>query len=683
MTGALSRLLAPKHLAVAGGAWADAVISGNRRLGFRGEILHIHPNRNSSPLVTVVPSVSDLPWVPDCVGIGISNEATIEMIGSLAEAGAGGAVCFASGFSELNTSAGHERTQRLVAAAGGVPFLGPNCYGFINYLDRVAVWPDQIGGKVVDRGVTLICQSGAVAFTLMSQHRSLPIAHLVSIGNQVSVKVHDLIREAASDDRVTAIGMYIESIADIGEFISAVAYAQERNIPIALVKSGRSEAAAKVALTHTASMSGADEIYDTLFEDLGIARCASLSELVETLKLLATLGPLTSRAGVLISGCSGGDMAMTADLADGLDIDLTPISEAKFPALRTLLGNQVSLTNPFDFQTFIWPHDDKILDMFSELGTDGHELIGLVIDHPDPAFCDISSYEGPLRAFLKAAASAGVKAAAITSLPETFPERLRNECMSYGVVPLQGLPDALRAIHHAKRVGVAWNRAKRPLKPHLLPDHETRNLKEAHAKSLVASFGIPVPKGHLLRGEDIQSGKADVDYPAVLKISSADLLHKTEVGGVILGLEDYDCLKAAHQRLRHLGEEFLLETMVTDAVAEIVVGAHRDEQFGLVMVIGSGGIFTELLRDTVHILLPVRESDVRCALEKLRTWPLLNGFRGRPKGDSEALVSTLVNVGRFLENQANRISYLEMNPILIRPEGYGVVAVDVVVGEIG
>lgn len=681
MSGKLARLLAPKTLAVAGGSWADAVIAGNRQLGFRGEIFHIHPKRKSTPLVTVVTDVSALPAAPDCVAIGISNENTIEMVGQLANMQVGGAVCFASGFSELMTEEGHSRTERLIAAAGDMPFLGPNCYGFINYLDRVAVWPDQIGGKPVDRGVSLICQSGAVAFTLMSQQRSLPIAHLVSIGNQVRVKVHDLIREAASDDRVTAIGMYIESISDIGEFISAVAFARSQKIPIALVKSGRTEAATKVTLTHTASMSGADHIYETLFDDLGIARCASLSELVETLKLLGTLGPLTTSGDVLMTGCSGGDMAMTADLADGLEIDFASIRSEKLPALRDILGANVSISNPFDFQTFIWPQYEKLLAMFLELGTKGHELIGLVIDHPDPAYCDISSYERPLKAFLNAAAGSGVKAVAVTSLPETLPERLRDECLRYGVVPLQGLPEALRAIHHAKRMGKAWQRGKLPSQPQSVADGAPRSLKEADAKKLIAQFGVSVPNGRVLTSDDIARGDLGVSYPAVLKISSADLLHKTDVGGVALGLKSDEEVQAAHQRLKSLGTEFLLEEMIGDAVAEILVGATRDEQFGLVMVVGSGGIYTELLKDAVHILFPVIEADVESALRKLQTWPMLDGFRGRPKADIKSLVSAIMAIGAFLESQATRIAYLEINPILVRPDGKGAVAVDVLLGE--
>lgn len=676
----LKKLLSPTKLAVAGGSWADLVVAANRKLGFRGELIHIHPTRESTPQALYARSISALPDVPDCVVLGVSQDKTIEMMGQLSAAGVEAAVCFASGFSELQTPEGERRTRALLDAAGPVPFLGPNCYGFINYLDSVAVWPDQMAGASVDRGVTLICQSGAVAFTLMSHQRSLPIAHLISLGNQSRVKVHDLIREVAGDPRVTAIGMYIEGVPDITEFIDAVMEAREQDIPVALVKSGRTEAASRVALTHTASLSGSDDLYEALFTDLGIARCSSLAELVETLKLYHTVGPLRANAKVLVTGCSGGDMAMAADLSDGLDLDFSPIPTEKVQPLRDILGSDVSLSNPLDFQTFIWADYPKITSMFSELSTAGYDAIGFVIDHPDPAYCDISPYEKPLLSFLSGVGASDIKAAAITSLPETLPKRLRDACLLNGVAPLQGMPEALRAFHHASRTGAAWQLGRAPK---VLPSAAGQNFRvftEAEAKSILDEAGVPVPHRRIVTAENAVAAAEELGWPVVLKVSSNNILHKSDKGGVALNLRNPEQLLVALERMQDLASTFLIEEMVNDAVCEILVGANVDPQFGPVLVLGTGGTFTELLRDSAPLLFPIQSSQVEKALRSLRSWPLMNGYRGKPVGDIGALVEMIVATAAFIEVNASRLTMFEINPVLVRPDGRGVVAADAVLG---
>ena len=671
----LTRLLRPKSLALVGGAWCDTVAIQSRSLGYAGELWRVHPTRPSSAVETYYRSLDDLPGVPDCVVFGVNRELTVRDLPDAVRIGAGGAVCFASGFAEAQTAKGSELNAALLEASGDLPFLGPNCFGFVNYIDRVAVWPDQLGGEPVQRGAALICQSGAISVTLMAQQRELPLAYLVTVGNQAKVQQHHLIDALLEDERVTAIGLYVEALGDLTGFVAAAERARAKGVPIAMIKSGRSEAAAKATLSHTASLGGADRLYDALFARLGIARCFSLAELLETVKALHVFGPLRGNR-VLFTGCSGGDMAMTADVGDGRGLDFAPLPDSAKTELLDLLGDKVPLANPFDFQTYIWYDRAKMERLFAILANAGYDAIGFLIDHPDPAYCDISSYETALRIFLEATLAAKLPAAAIASLPEALPKRLRKLTLTRGGVPLQGLPEAMQAFQQAVEIGKAWQAAKRVQVLRGASAEGAIALTEAAAKRRLAAAGIAVPAGWVGPPEQAADAAARLGFPVAMKASSAALLHKTEAGGVILNVRDAASAAAAAQKLSAIAPEVLVETMVDDAVAELLLGITVDPQFGPTLTVGAGGILTELLRDSAALLLPLDEEQVLAALRGLRVWPLLEGYRGKPAGDVAAVVAGVLALARYVEAEADRIVELEINPLLVRPAGKGAIAVD-------
>ena len=211
----LKKLFRPKSLAVVGGYWADFVIQGNRKLGFKGPIWHINPTRTSNEKNKYYKNIEELPDVPECVYIAVSRDITVNVIKDFASLGTGGAVCLASRFSETNSKKGLIKTKELINNSGKMPFLGPNCYGFINYLDKVSVWSDQIASNATKKGVAFICQSGTIGNTISFNHRSLPIGYIISVGNQTCVTIEDIIEYVLNDKRVTAIGVYAESFNNI------------------------------------------------------------------------------------------------------------------------------------------------------------------------------------------------------------------------------------------------------------------------------------------------------------------------------------------------------------------------------------------------------------------------------------------------------------------------------------
>jgi acyl-CoA synthetase (NDP forming) len=280
MTADIRRLIAPRSIALIGaGAWTDAVAAGNAAVGYDGAIWRVHPTRTSTAAASYYRSVADLPAAPDAAFIAVPNHEAPAVAGALAARGAGGFVCFTAGFSETGGEAGRLLTDDLVKQAGTLPFFGPNCYGFVNFFDRAAMMPDQVVGARMERGVALICQSGTIALTLMFNDRSLPIGCLFTVGNQTRIAVEDLIDILAEDPRVTAFGLYLEGIKDAAAFARAAGKARILGKPIAVVKSGRTAAAARTAHSHTGALAGADSVFDAFCRQAGIARCDTLGTL--------------------------------------------------------------------------------------------------------------------------------------------------------------------------------------------------------------------------------------------------------------------------------------------------------------------------------------------------------------------------------------------------------------------
>ncbi len=346
----LERLLRPRSIAAIGGRYAAEVIRQCERMGFTGDLWAVNPSRAELAGRPCFASIEALPEAPDAAFIGIKRELTIEAVNALAARGAGGAVAFASGFKEDRRRGRKLLQATLVEAAGAMPVLGPNCYGLINYLDGALLWPDEHGGARCERGVALVVQSSNVAINLTMQRRALPIAYVVALGNQAVVGLADVVRALADDPRVSAIGLYIEGIGDPAAFQTAARQARAGGTPIVALKVGRSEAGGRQALSHTASLTGADAVVDAYFERVGVARVSSITALLETLKLLHVHGPLPGSEIVSLS-CSGGEAALIADAAHGRKVGLRPFApserEAIAATVHPLVDGRQSLRLPY------------------------------------------------------------------------------------------------------------------------------------------------------------------------------------------------------------------------------------------------------------------------------------------------------------------------------------------------
>jgi acyl-CoA synthetase (NDP forming) len=543
------------------------------------------------------------------------------------------------------------------------------------------LWPDQQGGRRVDEGVAIITMSSNVGFNLTMQRRGLPVAYMLSLGNQLKFDLYDAIHTFARQDRVTALGLYVETMPDPKAFQEAVNVARELGKPIVAIKTGRSEAARKMVVSHTASLAGSDVLVSALFERLGVARVDSLEALMEALKVLHILGPLNGgRIGAMST--SGGDLTLLAD-AMGPSLTMPPLSEKVTQRLRAAVHERVVAANPLDYQMFDWDDEDRMADKFTAFLSEDFDVSLCLLDYPRENSCDQSTWGGAERGFVRAAQQTGTKAAVLATFSDTISESVAARLMKQGVALLAGIDAGLAGIQAAVDVGAAWSRSSSP--PLLtgfdpLQDGPVKVLDEAESKSLLARCGVPVPAARVVHSAaeaEVTEAAGELGYPVVVK--ALGIAHKTEVGGVRLGLGNADEVSAAVMEMSGLSQSYLIEKMVDGVVAELVVGVVRDEQFGPYLLVGGGGILVEMMKDSASLLLPTTRERVLHALGQLKCAPLFNGFRGAPPADVKAAADVILAVAGIIENDPSSIIELDINPLMLLAEGRGVVAADALI----
>lgn len=665
----LARLLNPRSIAVIGGGpWCASIIGAARRIGYDGEIFPVHPSGKEIAGIPALRHLEDRAAPIDAAFVGINRRASIEAVSVLNRLGAGGAVCFASGFTEAlaEDGEGADLQSALVAAAGQMPILGPNCYGFVNAFDRVAIWPDQHGMAPVERGVAILTQSSNIAINLTMQQRALPIGYMVACGNMAQIGQAETAIELLDDPRISAIGLHVEGFGDLRSWEALAAKAHAKGVPLVALKVGRSDQARAATVSHTASLAGSDAGAAALLARLGIARVDDLPEFVETLKLLHCAGPLPSRRIGSIS-CSGGEASLVADMAQGRGIAFPPLSPTQRDDLRAALGPMVALGNPLDYHTYIWRDTEAMSRAWAGLTGGDLAMTMAIVDYPHT---DATDWECATRAALNVRAT-GARFAVTATLPELMPQEVALRLMQGGVVPFSGLAEALTAIRAAAAIA-----APVPV-PVLLPHRGAAGavLTEARAKAALADHGVCVPRSGEAEGPKA-AAKLAARIGGPLALKGVGLAHKSEHGAVRLNLMP----DAIEEAARSIGTEcFLVEEMVTGGVAELLVGVTCDPAHGFVLTLGAGGVLTEILADTVSLLVPSDRTALRAALDGLACAPLLQGYRGRPPADTDAILDAIEAVQAYVIANADRLVEVEINPLICTPDR--AVAADALIRE--
>ena len=668
MTGDLARLLRPASIAViGGGAWCEQVVRQASGMGYAGAIWPVHPRADTIAGLPAFACVGDLPGAPDAVFIGVNRDATVGLVRDLAQVGAGGAVCFASGFAEARAedARGDDLQAQLVAAAGDMPILGPNCYGFINALDGALLWPDQHGCARVDRGVAILTQSSNIAINLTMQKRALPIAYTITCGNMAQTSQAQIATALLDDPRVTAIGLHIEGFSDLRAWEALAQKAHAKGVPLVAIKVGASDQAQVATVSHTASLAGSDAGAQAFLDRLGIARVGSLPAFIETLKLLHCAGPLTSKNIASIS-CSGGEASLIADMAMATGLTFPPLTQSQRTQLAGALGPMVALNNPLDYHTYIWRDHVKMAAAWAGMTGPDIAMTFSIVDYPTT---DATDWECATQAALDVRAQTGAHFAMVASLPELMPLDVAARLMTGGVVPFMGIPEALAATHAAAQIGPP------DPKPVLLPSAHLnpQTLDEATAKAALAAHGVPVPANRVARDAD-EIAQAIVALSPPYAVKGVGLAHKSEHGAVRLGVAAADVTTVAAE----IGTDaVLIEEMAPGGVAELLIGVTCDPAHGFVLTLGAGGVLTEVLRDTVSMLVPADGTAIETALNRLRCAPLLLGYRRKPAANLVAIVDTVQAVQSYVVANADSLAEVEINPLICTPDG--AIAVDALI----
>ena len=687
----LKRLLSPRSIVLIGGSNLALPIQNTRDIGFDGEMWVVNPKYEEIAGIPCFSSIADLPGAPDAAFVSINAKLTVQAVADLNKQGCGGVVCYAAGFAEVGNN-GDKLQDSLIEAAGDMALVGPNCYGLLNFTNGVALWPDRLCGERTDKGVAIISQSGNVALNLTMHDRSLPITHVISVGNQAVLGVGDYIEPLLEDDRVTAIGFYIEGLKDIETFSRAALKALDKGIPLVVLKAGTSEIGTQLTMSHTSSLAGSDDMYQAMFDRLGILRVHSLSELLETLKIASLCElPKGDRIGVLT--CSGGDSAMLADSLDHYKLQLPSLSKVQEQKLGEWLPDFASFSNPLDYNTSIWGNLEACTEVFGIMMEGDYDVTVLALDFPKQGIGNDHEWQVAVDSLIAAHANHLKTCAVISNLSELMPENARQRLVKAGIAPLQSLKDGVAALARLVRYGERRRQVAAMDDPEqlllrgpLLVEGESKMLDEWASKQLIGRYGLQLPGGRCVNKADVVEAADEVGYPVVMKGVSDRLAHKTEAGAVMLNLKDGSAVASAVEvmagRLAEQGladARFLIEPMVSDFVGELIIGLKRDEQFGLALIVGTGGILVNLLNDSATLLLPITREAASTAVLSLKGSALLRGFRGRPEGDLEAIVDAIMAVADFAIDHWGSVTELDINPLMVRPKGKGAVAADALV----
>jgi len=521
----------------------------------------------------------------------------------------------------------------------------------------------------------------------MSQ-RSVPFAYMISAGNQSVLTLEDFTDALAEQPEVRAIGLHIEGLKNIPAFERAALKALHRGVPIVALKTGSSQIGSRLTVSHTGSLSGTDDLYQALFDRLGIIRVTNPAQLLETLKFICIAGiPKGNRVAGFT--CSGGGATMLADHAETIGLEFPQHSSVTACELRRLLPPTATVSNPLDYTTPIWGMRERTAPVFATALGGACDAALLVQDYPLEGLDESKPhYLNDASTFIEAARAAGQPAAVCSTLPENLDRETREMLAAHGVAPMQGIHEALNAIAaaawHGRRRAAILSEERTLLIP-ASPQHAAEAIDEAAGKAHLRTAGLCVPESVVTSGAEAFQAAESLGFPVALKMVSACLPHKSEAGAVRLGLRDAGGVTAAVERIRAdvaahdraaVSDRFLVERMVETPVAELMVSIRADPQFGLAMTIASGGVLVELLDDAVTLLLPANRAQIARALAGLRINRLLDGYRGRPGADRDAVAGALQQLASYAAIH-REITEIEINPLFVL--AHGVVAVDVLI----
>ncbi|HET8979888.1 MAG TPA: acetate--CoA ligase family protein [Solirubrobacteraceae bacterium] len=705
----LSWLLRPDSIAVVGatdrpGSYGGEALGNLALVDFPGRVYGVNPNRQEVLGRECVPTVADLPEAVDAVIVAIPAAGVPDAIEQAGARGCGGAVVFSAGFAEVVSGRGLQ--DELVASARrhGLGVVGPNCNGIVIPARRLALWGDAL--SLPEPGpVALISQSGNVAVNALESSRGLRFHTVIASGNQAVLSAADYLEALAAEEGIGAIAMYLED--DGGpRFVDALAAAADAGVAVVVLKVGSSEAGARAAAAHSGALAGDQRVFRALMREAGAVVAQDVHELLELSKAIATRRTaaaastgdrkLITGRGLAIMTCSGGDSAQGADEVDVLGLSLPELAPRTRARLEQLLPSAATAANPLDYTSMLWGEQEALGELVCALGEDpGVDQVVIFYDQPPGLRGAAEESWATTRAGFELGASLSpVPTIVCSTLPELLDDRAAVELHRAGIATAAGLRTGLRCAA-ALATLAAMELAPDPAHPtgdRLRAIAEAARtglsagaggwLAEHDAKRILRDAGVAVPRGRLVAtADDAVAARRELGGPIALKLSSSAVQHKSELGGVRLSLSDDRELRDAFAAIARLADEHggsVLAERMAPAGTELIVAAHRGGSVPA-LVVGLGGIWTELLDDVAVIPLPASAKRVQRALSQLRGAALLFGGRGRPGVDVAAVAELAQRLGELLV--AHELEAVECNPVLAGGPGTGAVAVDAMIRE--
>ncbi|WP_442580378.1 acetate--CoA ligase family protein [Mesorhizobium sp. ASY16-5R] len=694
---AMTALIAPRSVAIVGATErADAssgfVIRNLMAQHFAGRILPVNPRGGKIFGHPAATSLAALDEVPDVAVIGIAADRVNAALREAAEAGIKAAVVLASGFAETDEE-GRSRQAELVAIAeqNGMAICGPNCLGLFNLHSGAALYASTLSGNLKQGALALVSHSGASAIALGNTGR-LGLSHIISSGNSVATDLPDYIGWLAQDDATRVIGIVVEVVRDPQAFAAAMEGVHATGKTVIALRAGRSAGGQRATAAHTGALAGSNEAYASFFRRTGVVEVGDMDGFVETAALLGSVKARPSRMGVAVIGVSGGGVAHVADLADETDLELSAFAPDTVSALKTLLPPFASPQNPLDTTGVVFADASIYTRVLETVAAD--PSVGVIVAAQDAPPCldeaTAAEYVGIAGAVASFASTANLPTVLMSNLSAGHHPAVR--AAAEGAIVLNGTRASLGAVRAL--LAPPERRALRHADRHVAEPRWTailgsgQRLTERDAKAFCAANGMTVTREVLATTAEAAAEAAkSIGFPVVMKIESTDLPHKTEAGGVRLGIRSEDGARSAFEEIMRNAREFapearlhgvVVQEMVTGGV-EALLGLVRHEPFGLGMVVGVGGVLVELVADTVFELLPVDRALAMDMIARTRLGRLLAGYRGAPEADVEALAATMVALSNLASAYGGRLEAIDLNPVAVLPLGEGVRILDALV----
>lgn len=687
----INRLLQPRGVAVIG-ASADPTKTAGRPVAyllkhsFGGKIYPVNPKVEAIAGLKCYPDVASLPETPDVAIVLLGAERAHLAVRELAARGTAAAIVLASGYTETGEQ-GARRQQQLMEAAGSMRILGPNTIGLVNLTDSIVL--SATGALEMEHfpvgSIGVVSQSGGILGALLSRAaaRGIGLSKLISTSNEVDLELADFIDVLADDEATRVIALYVETVRNPAKFRAAALKAARAGKPIVAFKIGRSEAGAKAAVSHTGALAGADRMYDALFRQCGVIRAQTFGDLLDIPAALATGRKLRGKRVAILTS-TGGAGTLVSDSLGVAGFETPAPDAATAAALRALqTGDHAALDrNPIDvtlagLQPDLLRNAIKIL-----LASPSYDALAIIVGSSSLAMPELMA--GAIEDCLPLS-DKPVIAYVSPHAPEVAALLTQRGVPAFAAA--ESCTGALVGMFQASQ----WNapEAQAAATPVPAGDLQAGSLDEAQAKQLFARFGVPCAREMVVKtAADAERAARELGGRVVLKILSREITHKSDVGGVAvnvtpeqIGARLGTMADEVEAKARVRPSRFLVQEMVTGGT-ELILGMHRDP-LGTAVLLGMGGVTAELFKDTTMRLLPAvggltREEALGMAQE-LKTWPLLDGFRGRPKADTDALVDAIVAFSRMAAQLGERLVEAEINPVFVLPQGQGVRAADGVV----